>query len=63
MKKTKWFTCGVGKMDKMLLLMLLLSSTDDWLLQNSAKPLPLDTDKTVIVCSPSNGCETVIVID
>lgn len=39
------------------------SNGDDWLWEKSAKPLDIDLDstKTIIVCTPNAGCQSVIV--
>ena len=54
---------------KMILLMTLLvptmafSNGDDWLWESNNKPLEIDLDstKTIIVCTPDRGCQSVIV--
>ncbi|QLZ70830.1 hypothetical protein FOLKNPGA_03649 (plasmid) [Legionella sp. PC1000] len=51
-----------------LLMSLMLISTmafsdagEDWLWEKSAKPLEIETSKTVTVCTPGEGCKVIIV--
>lgn len=52
---------------RMILLMTLLiptmafSNGEDWLWEKEAKPLDIDSTKTIIVCTPDSGCKSVIV--
>lgn len=55
----------------MILLLIVLiptmaySNSDDWLWEKSAKPLEIDLSgpKTVIVCTPNDGCQSATVYD